>query len=208
MSEHSRTRVKICGITNQEDALSALQAGADAIGLVFYLKSSRYVDLSTAKDIAQAVGPMVTIVALFVNASADEVNRVLRALPIQLIQFHGDESNAFCKQFERPFMKAVRMAPGVDLEAEYNNFPDAQAILLDAFQPGVPGGTGKSFEWHRFPAQPTKPTVLAGGLNPSNVAEAIKQTKPYAVDVSGGVEQSPGLKCAAKINAFISACQH
>ena len=207
MSELSRTRVKICGITNISDAQSALQAGADAIGLVFYPKSSRFVDIQNAKVIAQSVGPLVTVVALFVDASAEEVHRVLHSVPVQLIQFHGREDNAFCKRFDRPFIKAVRMAPELDLEAEYQRYPDALGILLDAYQAGVPGGTGKSFEWHRFPKSPSKPTLLAGGLTPDNVAEAIKQTKPYAVDVSGGVEQKPGIKCQDKIRAFIAGCQ-
>lgn len=205
MPNQRRTRVKICGITNLQDAQSAVAAGADAIGLVFYDQSPRYVGLDVAQAIARSVGPFVSVVALFVNADAQTIRQVLANVPVHVIQFHGDETDEFCRQFDRPFIKAVRMAPEVDLATVYQSYPNAVGFLLDAYQKGVPGGTGKQFEWHRFPFNPEKPTVLAGGLVPDNVAEAVEQTKPYAVDVSGGVEAEPGVKSRDKMIAFVRA---
>lgn len=199
----SRTRTKICGITSINDAVTALECGADAIGLVFYDKSSRFVSPEIARAIAAQVGPFVTVVGLFVNADYAAVCNVLNTVPLHVIQFHGDESNDFCQQFNRPFIKAIRMAPEIDVESEMLRFPNASGILLDAYQAGVPGGTGTQFDWDRFPSNISVPTILAGGLSPSNVRIAIEKTKPYGVDVSGGVELSPGKKCPDKIAQFI-----
>lgn len=204
MPDPSRTRIKICGLTTLDDARFTAALGVDAIGLVFYEKSPRYVDLAVARDIALAVGPLVTVVGLFVNAERDLLKAALAEVPLHVLQFHGDEDNSFCRSFNRPFMKAIRMAPGLDVAAEMARYPDANGILLDAYQPGVPGGTGTQFEWQRFPRNPHRPTILAGGLTPANVAAAVGQTKPYGVDVSGGVELSPGRKCPTKVAEFVS----
>ena len=198
-------RVKICGITSVPDALFTVAAGADAIGLVFYPKSPRYVQIEEAKAIAKAAGPFVTVVGLFVNHTQEEVNSILNQVPIHLLQFHGGESNEFCCQFNRPFMKAIRMAPDLNVEQAIAAYSGATGILLDSYQPGVPGGTGKRFEWHRFPQECDKPLVLAGGLSADNVAQAVITTRPYGVDVSGGVEQAPGKKCPGKVTAFVDA---
>lgn len=199
-----RTRVKVCGITRVEDALAAVEAGADAIGLVFYEPSPRYVRINQAKEIAESVPAFVTVVALFVNAESEYVQEVLNNVRIDLIQFHGDEENDFCSQFQRPFIKAQRVRQATDVVASSLRFPDALAILLDSYKPGVPGGTGETFDWSMIPANQTKPLILAGGLAPDNIAHAIEQVQPFAVDVSGGVEQSKGIKDPAKIDAFLS----
>ena len=200
----SSVRVKICGITRPEDAEAALSAGADAIGIVFYPKSSRYVaDLGLAREIAQSAGPFVSVVALVVDVSADCVETLCRTVPLNMLQFHGDESVSFCEQFERPYIKALRMQEGVDAAHEASRYTNASGILLDAYKPGVPGGTGERFDWSRFPAAAVKPMILAGGLDADNVAQAITMTRPYAVDVSGGVEASPGIKDPNKIATFI-----
>jgi len=199
-----RTRVKVCGITRVEDAKAAVDAGADAIGLVFYEPSPRYVRIQQAREIAASVPAFVSVVALFVNADAEYVQDVLNSVRIDLLQFHGDEENGFCSQFQRPFIKAQRVRETSDVVASCVRFPDALAILLDSYKPGVPGGTGESFDWSLIPKSQTKPLILAGGLTPENVAPAIKQVQPFAVDVSGGVEQSKGIKDPAKIDAFLS----
>lgn len=202
------SRVKICGITRVGDALQAVSSGADAIGLVFYEPSSRAVDIACARDIAYAAGPLVTVTGLFVNASAARVCEVLREVPLQLLQFHGDESADFCEQFERPYLKAIRMRPDLDLKAAMQPFVGAAGFLLDAYQAGVPGGTGATFDWQRVPASAPRPVVLAGGLTPDNVARAIATTGCYGVDVSGGVEASPGIKDAAKMAQFITNAKY
>jgi len=199
-----RTRVKVCGITRIEDAKAAVDAGADAIGLVFYEPSPRNVRIEEAKAIAESVPAFVTVVALFVNAEVKYVQEVLNNVRIDLIQFHGDEENDYCSQFQRPFIKAQRVRQASDVVASSMRFPDALAILLDSYKPGVPGGTGETFDWSLIPQEQTKPLILAGGLNPENVASAIEQVRPFAVDVSGGVEQSKGIKDPAKIDAFLS----
>lgn len=196
-------RTKICGITSVEDAIAVVEAGADAIGLVFYPPSSRFVQAEQAAAIARAAGPFVTVTGLFVDASADTINALLRQVPLHLLQFHGDEPAEFCESFGRPYIKALRMRPDMDVAAEIARYPSALGILLDAWRPGVPGGTGEVFDWHRVPSQAEKPLILAGGLTPDNVAEAVKTPGLYAVDVSGGVEQSPGKKDFRKVNAFI-----
>ena len=196
-------RSKICGITRIEDALLAAEAGADAIGLVFYDKSPRAVDVRQARAILAALPPFVTSVGLFVNASRCFIGEVLDAVPLDLLQFHGDETPEQCEGHGRPWFKALRVRPGDDLRAEAARFSGARAILLDAYVPGVPGGTGERFDWKLIPADLPRPLILAGGLTPDNVAEAIASVRPYGVDVSGGVEASRGIKDAAKVTAFI-----
>lgn len=198
-----RTRVKICGITNVKDALDVVEAGADAIGLVFYAPSPRAVTLEQAKEIAAAVPAFVTVVGLFVNAEKAEIEKGIAEVGIDLIQFHGDESPAFCRQFNRPYIKAARVKPDTNLIQYADNFFDAKALLLDAYAEGVPGGTGQSFDWNLIPKNLSKPVILAGGLNAENVAQAIRAVRPYAVDVSGGVELKKGIKDAKKIQAFM-----
>lgn len=200
----AQVRVKICGITREQDASAAAAAGADAIGLVFYPPSPRYLDnLATAKRIALAVGPFVSTVGLFVDPERSWVETVMAQVPLQLLQFHGNETPEFCASFQRPFLKAVRMKPEIDLNRYFDHYHQASGILLDAYQSGVPGGTGTTFDWARVPQNAAKPIVLAGGLTPDNVAAAIAQTRPYAVDLSGGVEDAPGIKKADKIVALL-----
>ena len=197
------TRVKICGITRVEDALTAAQSGADAIGLVFYPGSPRHVSVSQAAMIMRALPPFITSVGLFVNAEAQAINAILQDLPLALLQFHGDESASFCRQFKRPYLKAVRVQPSLDLLQYAADYPDAQGLLLDTYVDGIAGGTGQTFDWDLIPAGLPLPVVLSGGLNPNNVAAAIKHVKPWAVDVSSGVEAAKGIKDAAKIAAFM-----
>ena len=199
------TRIKICGITRAEDALAAAEAGADAIGLVFYAKSPRAVSAQQAREITSALPPFVTTVGLFVNPSSGDVERVLDEVPLDLLQFHGDEPVADCECWHRPYIKALRVKAGDDIAAACRAFPSASGILLDAYVEGVPGGTGEAFDWSLIPQGLNKPIILAGGLTPDNVAEAIARVQPYAVDVSGGVEASRGIKDHAKIRAFIEA---
>lgn len=201
------TRVKICGLTTVDDALAAVAAGADAIGLVFYGPSPRCVDVDTAAKIAMAVGPFVTAVGLFVDADKTDVEAVLARVPLQLLQFHGGEPVSYCEQFQRPYMKALRMKPGLDVDAEIARYHSAQGILLDAYRKGVPGGTGETFDWQRVPSSSDKPIVLAGGLQPDNVCAAIAATSPYGVDVSGGVEGAAGIKDHKKIIEFIASAK-
>lgn len=196
-------RVKICGITRAEDLQAACKAGADALGFVFYAKSPRNLSIEQAAGLIQRMPPFVQSVGLFVNADPAFVRSVLSAAPLDLLQFHGDETPEYCKQFNRPYLKAVRVKPGVDLLKYAQDFADARALLLDAYVPGVPGGTGERFDWSLIPASLPKPIVLSGGLNPDNVAEAVHSVKPWAVDVSSGVEAAPGIKHAAKVAAFI-----
>lgn len=197
-------RIKICGFTRVEDLQQGVQAGADAIGLVFYPPSPRYVDLPTAQALARAVPPFVMVVGLFVNADPAVVRETLAAVPIHLLQFHGDEDEAYCRQFDRPYMKAARVRPGMDLLQYAAEFPSAQAILLDAFVDGY-GGGGKVFDWAAIPANMGKPIVLSGGLDADNVAEAVRRVQPAAVDVSSGVEAAKGIKDAEKMRAFVAA---
>ncbi len=199
----ARVRVKICGITQSEDATQAMVAGADALGLVFYERSPRAIDIKSAIAISAAAGPFITLVGLFGDAEPEEVAAVLAQVPLQLLQFHGDESPSYCEAFGRPYIKAIRMRPDVDLDTLMAAHPKAQGFLLDAYRPGVPGGTGETFDWQRVPRNSNRPIVLAGGLTPDNVAEAVAQTQPYAVDVSGGVEASAGRKDAYKVKKFI-----
>ncbi len=202
-----KPRIKICGLTRVEDVRAAVDAGADAIGLVFYAKSPRHVDLALAATLARVVPPFVTIVGLFVNADPALVRQTLAAVPIHLLQFHGDEDAAYCRQFDRPFVKAARVKPGMDLVQYAGAFPSAQAILLDAFVDGF-GGGGKVFDWSLVPKDLKTPIILSGGLDAGNVADAIVRVRPAAVDVSSGVElnaASKGIKDAEKIRAFVAA---
>lgn len=202
-----KVRIKICGLTRRGDLSAAIDAGADAIGLVFYSPSPRYVDLQTAAELARAVPPFVGVVGLFVNADPAEVRATLAAVPIHLLQFHGDEDEAYCRQFERPYLKAARVKPGMtqgDLLQYAAAFPSAQGILLDAFVDGY-GGGGKVFDWSLVPPGLDAPLVLSGGLDAANVAEAVRRVRPAAVDVSSGVEAAKGIKDVEKIRAFIAA---
>lgn len=200
------TRIKICGLTRAEDMQVAIEAGADALGLVFYPPSPRFVDPEQAVRLAGMAPPFVSVVGLFVNAEARQVSELLAAVPIHLLQFHGDEDEAYCRQFGRPYIKAARMRPGLDLLQYAASFPSAQAILVDAFVEGY-GGGGKSFDWNLIPNSMSKPLVLSGGLDADNVGEAIRRVRPAAVDVSSGVEAAKGIKDADKIRSFIAAAR-
>lgn len=198
-----RTRVKICGITRVDDAREAVRLGADAIGLVFHPPSPRHVNLSQAREIRAAVPAFVTVVGLFVDAEPERVREAVAAVPLDLLQFHGAEPPEYCRAQGRPYMKAVRMREGVDLRLECVRYGDAAALLVDTYRPGVAGGTGETFDWSRIPRDLGLPLVLAGGLAPGNVDAAVRQVRPYAVDVSGGVEAAKGIKDPAKMQAFI-----
>lgn len=205
------TRIKICGIRRPEDAAFAAELGVDAIGLVFYPPSPRHVEIGQAREIVQALPPFVTVVGLFVDPTAEQLAAVMAGVALDTLQFHGEETPADCAHLAgiRPYLKAVRMREGVSLADKARDYAGAAALLLDAYQPGVPGGTGAAFDWSRVPAQVGKPIVLAGGLTPDNVGAAIHQVRPYAVDVSGGVESGSGLKKGTKdqgkMAAFVAA---
>lgn len=202
-----RTRVKICGITREQDARAAVRCGADAIGLVFYADSPRHVSVEQALRITAAVAPFVTVVGLFVNAPAATVRTVLDEVPISLLQFHGQEDNAFCNGFGLPFIKSVAMREGTDVQAHVADYPDAAGFLLDTWQPDVHGGSGETFDWDRVPELDGPPVILAGGLSAENVGTAIRRVRPYAVDVSSGVESAKGIKSADKISAFMKGVE-
>lgn len=198
-----RVRAKICGITRVEDALNAVAQGADAIGLVFYGPSPRNVSISKAMEIASQMPAFVSVVGLFVNAEENFIHEVVSNVKLDLLQFHGDETPEECARYLRPFIKAIRVKSDTNLVQCANEFSAAKALLLDTYTEGVAGGTGHIFDWNLIPKQLAKPVILAGGLNADNVAQAILQVSPYAVDVSGGVEISKGIKDAAKIAAFM-----
>lgn len=198
------TRIKICGITRVEDIRSVAASGADAVGLVFYARSPRHVSSAQAAQLVAALPPFVSTVGLFVDAEAPFVREMLAAVPLDVLQFHGNESPEYCKQFGRPYLKAIRVQVGVDLLQCASDFRGAQGLLLDAYVQGVPGGTGACFDWALIPENMPLPVILSGGLDAQNVAVAVKQARPYAVDVSSGVEASKGIKDAAKIAAFIN----
>lgn len=198
------TRVKICGITREEDALAAAQYGADAIGLVFHEKSPRHVTVQQAARVAAVLPPFVTLVGLFVNPAEDAVREVLHQVPLDVLQFHGEEEPEFCARFGRPWIKAIRVRHDVDLIQCAARYRMAQGLLLDAFVEGAHGGTGVALDWAVIPQAVPLPVILAGGLHPGSVAEAIRLVRPWAVDVSSGVEASKGIKDAAKIAAFIN----
>ena len=204
-----RTRVKICGIKQLEHAVTAVESGADALGFVFYEKSSRNVSIEKAAEIVSQLPAFVTITALLVNADVEQVNQIIQRVKPDLLQFHGDESPEFCEQFNRPYMKAIRMQEDTDLVTLSQSFKGARALLLDTCVKGVPGGTGESFNWNWIGKNTRSgdilPIVLAGGLNSENVSEAIDVVAPWAVDVSGGVEVAPGVKSSNKIQQFINS---
>ncbi len=201
----ARVRSKICGITRVEDALAAVAAGADAIGLVFYPPSPRAVSIQQAAAILAALPPFVSSVGLFVDMPRENLQSLLDQLPLDLLQFHGDESADDCRGYARPYIKALRMRPGIDLQAEMAQYADARGILLDTYVEGVPGGTGAAFDWKQVPQEGGLPIILAGGLHPDNVAQAIACARPYAVDVSGGVELAKGIKDPMRMAAFVQA---
>lgn len=203
-----RTRIKICGITRIEDALLAAHLGADAIGLVFYPKSPRYLTLQKAKAIVKELPAFVTTVGLFVDPNFAEVNKILSALDLNILQFHGHESSAVCSGFDKSYIKAFRIQPDVDITAQLQCYPNASAIMFDTYHAQHAGGSGITFDWNLIPKKIDKPLILAGGLNAANVAEAIHRVKPYAVDVSSGVESAPGIKDAEKLTAFFREVRH
>ena len=206
------TAIKICGITREQDALAAARYGANAIGLVFYASSPRYVTPARATELMRALPPFVMSVGLFVDASADEVTRTLAAARVDLLQFHGNESPAYCRQISRqcgvPYLKAARVRPGLDLLQYAHDYHDAKALLLDAYVEGAHGGTGSTFDWALIPKNLPLPVVLSGGLTPENVTMAIQAVRPWAVDVSSGVEISKGIKDTAKIAAFVTGVRN
>ena len=198
-----RTRVKICGITRAEDARAAAETGADAIGFVFYPPSPRFLTVEQGRSLRRSVAPFVTTVALFVNPARDDVERVIDRVDPDALQFHGEETPEFCASFEIPYLKACRMREGVDLLEYMRPFSGAAGWLADTYVEGY-GGAGTRFDWSLIPAQRPKPLVLSGGLTPENVGDAIRQVRPWAVDVSSGVEAAKGIKDPGKIAAFIA----
>ena len=202
-----RTRVKICGITRMQDALEAVRCGADAIGLVFYAASPRHVSVQQAQQIVAALPPFISVVALFVNATLAEIEAVLSQVRIDIVQFHGDETAADCERIKLPYFKAIRVKSDTNLLQCALDFSSASALLLDTYSEAAYGGTGHVFDWDLIPKNMTKPVILAGGLLAENVGLAIQKVKPYAVDISGGVEISKGVKDAKKIAAFMLAVQ-
>ena len=202
------TRVKICGITRDEDGLACAELGADAIGLVFYAPSPRAVGVEQARAIIAALPPFVSTVGLFVDADAAEVNAVLAQLPLDMLQFHGNETPDYCCGFNRPYLKALRVTPGLDLVQYAAQYTQARGLLLDAHVAGMAGGTGQAFDWNLIPTHLPLPVVLSGGLHPGNVQLAIKQVQPAAVDVSSGVEATKGIKDVVKIAAFMQGVRN
>jgi len=198
-----RTRVKICGFTRVEDAVAAANLGVDAIGLVFYPPSPRHVGIKQALDIVKALPAFTSVVALFADAEEAHIREVLANVPIDCIQFHGEESPAACRLYGKRYLKAVRMRPGVDVDALARDYHDAAGLLLDAYHADAKGGTGQLFDWELIPRQCTLPIILAGGLDADNVRQAIAAVRPYALDVSSGVEAAKGIKDAAKMTAFL-----
>ncbi len=201
------TRVKICGITRPQDGVAAVAAGAHAIGLVFHPVSPRNVSIAQAQAIVAELPPLVCVVALFVDAAEQLIREVLAGVALDLIQFHGDESPDACRLYGRRYLKVLHARPGFDLAAAATRYQDAAGLLIDAFVPGVAGGSGRTFDWAVVPAALPRPLVLAGGLNASNVAAALDRVRPYAVDVSSGVETEPGIKDLTRIRAFMQTVQ-
>lgn len=207
MSPVHRTRIKICGLTREQDVRAAVEAGADAIGFVFYPPSPRYVSFERAAELARLVPPFVSIVGLFVNPARDFVREALGKVPLQVLQFHGDEQETNCLGFGLPYIKAARMRPGLDLLKYAACFPGAQGLLVDAFVEGY-GGGGETFDWSLIPRELPVPLILSGGLHAGNVAEAVRRVQPWAVDVSSGVEAAKGIKDAVRIIEFVAGVQH
>ena len=200
----SKIRTKICGFTRAEDAAQAARLGVDAVGLVFYEKSRRFVTVEAAQAVVRALPPFVSVVALFVNETEARIREVLRQVPVDIIQFHGDEPPEFCRRFERPYLKAVRVRHAQDIAAAAAEFADARALLLDAYVEGEYGGTGQRFDWQMLPENLSGHWILSGGLTPENVAEALRIAGADAVDISSGVESAPGVKCPQKMAAFMA----
>ena len=198
-----RTRIKICGITREADAIAAAEAGVDAIGLVFYPDSPRCVSIEQAQRIRRALPPFVTTVGLFVNAPENEVRDALSRVPLDLLQFHGDETPDFCAGFGHPWIRAVRVRDSRVVAAAESTYDRAFGLLADAYDPDRYGGTGTTFNWDWLPATRSLPLILAGGLTAENVGEAVQCVRPWAVDVSGGVESGPGIKSHQRINEFV-----
>ena len=202
-SLRTRTRVKFCGITRPQDALHAASIGVDAIGLVFYDKSPRSVSIEQALEIVRVLPPFITRVGLFVNAEQSVVKYTAEQVGIDLLQFHGNETAEACSGNGRPFIKAIRMRKGLDLQTIFKQYQHASGLLLDSYTKGLYGGTGEQFDWSMIPETRKLPIILAGGLGPDNVDTAIKMVRPYAVDVSGGIESAKGIKDVEKMNAFM-----
>jgi phosphoribosylanthranilate isomerase len=201
---NARTRVKFCGITRPEDAIEAVNMGVDAIGLVFVPQSRRCVNLEQAARIVRALPPLVVAVGLFMDASDQQVRQTLDVVGIDLLQFHGTESPAYCEQFQRPYVKALAMGDGVDAVYAASRYARARGVLLDAHRSGEQGGSGMRFDWSSIPVEMAGRIILAGGLTPDNVADAITQVRPFAVDVSSGIESAPGIKCPGRMQKFMS----
>ncbi len=196
-------RVKICGITRLEDAIYACDVGADALGFVFYRKSPRMIDKAAATSIISKLPPFISKVGLFVNDSPEFIRSIIQHVNLDLLQFHGEEDEEECLQYGIPYIKAIKMREEVDLATMVSKFEESAALLTDSYVPGIPGGTGKTFDWSLLNQRVIKPIILAGGLTPENVGEAIRSVHPYSVDVSGGVESKVGVKDKNKILKFI-----
>lgn len=199
-----RTRVKICGFTRVQDAVFAARTGVDALGLVFYPPSPRNVGIEQATKIVEALPAFITVVGLFVDEQEKRVREVLDAVPIDLIQFHGGEEAAYCRLFNRPYVKAVQIRDSIDIQGLADEYHDASGLLLDAYHPDAKGGTGQRFDWGLIPKECSRPIILAGGLEPGNVRQAVETVRPYAVDVSSGVESGKGIKDAEKMTVFVN----
>lgn len=199
-----RTRIKICGLTRETDVAAAVAAGADAVGFVCYPKSPRYVVPSRLRALSRELGVFTAPVLLFVNAGSDLIEGALEMMPNALLQFHGNEHEPACNRYQRPYIRSFAMTDDADLTKAQNDFASAAALLVDSPSEDF-GGSGQTFNWSRLPAQRTKRLVLAGGLNADNVGAAISEVRPYAVDVSSGVEHEPGTKSTTKIKAFVEA---
>ncbi len=204
----TRTRIKICGITNPDDGKHAALVGADAIGLVFCSSSSRHVSLETAAAITLALPPFIAVVGVFVDPTPDQVAHIVQRIPLTMLQFHGKESAPFCQQFGLPYLKALPMGSMIDMEDSIKQYATAAGLLLDSHSAGEMGGIGRTFDWRRFPRHADKPLFLAGGLTPENIMEAVHYCRPYGVDVSSGVESGKGIKDPRRVEQFINnVCQ-
>lgn len=199
-----RVRAKICGVTSLEDACQAIEAGADALGFVFYQNSPRYITPEQAADICKKLPPFVSKVGLFVDASRNEINEICQVVELDLLQFHGNEQEEDCLGFSIPYIKAIKVQTDKDLDSAEDKYSSAKAILVDTYKHGVPGGTGERFDWTLLPEKRSKPLILAGGLNEKNIFQAIQTVRPYAVDVSGGVEQAKGKKNHHTVTQFLN----
>lgn len=199
-----RTRIKICGLTRSQDAVFAARLGVDALGLVFYPPSPRNVEIKQAAEIVKALPAFISVVALFVDENEQRIRDVLDHVSIDVIQFHGGETAEFCRLFNRPYVKAIQMREDIDIQALADEFHDSSGLLLDAYHPAAKGGTGHRFDWDLIPTECSLPIILAGGLEPDNVKQAVQSVRPYAVDVSSGVEERKGIKDAEKMAFFVN----